>query len=136
MVKPLFCGLAGFTTPSFANNIPLSSPADYVSILLSLVLVVALVFMLGYLMRRFNVTHSGSAQLKLVGSMSVGTKERIMVVEVGKEQFLLGVTSQSINHLARLDNPIEVAQPGGEHFRQKLSQFMQGNKKKPGEADE
>jgi len=136
MAKLLFCSLAGFTSPSFANNIPLSSPADYVSILLSLVLVVALVFMLGYLMRRFNVTHSGSAQFKLIGSMSVGTKERIMVVEVGKEQFLLGVTSQSINHLARLDSPLDTPAAGGEQFRHKLSQLMQGNKKNPGAADE
>ncbi|WP_088330191.1 flagellar biosynthetic protein FliO [Lacimicrobium sp. SS2-24] len=136
MAKLLLCSLAGFSLPVSADNIPLSSPADYVSILLSLALVVALVFMLGYLMRRFNVTHSGSAQFKLIGSMSVGTKERIMVVEVGEEQFLLGVTSQNINHLARLQTPIEVNSSSGEQFKNKLSQFMQGNKKTPGAADE
>ncbi|GAB3034725.1 flagellar biosynthetic protein FliO [Bowmanella dokdonensis] len=105
------------------------------SILLSLVLVIALVFMLGYLLRRFNVTHTGSAQLKVIGSMALGTRERILVIEVGQEQHLLGITTQNINHLAKLEHPIEVQKADGESFKDKLSLFMQGQGKKGAHHD-
>ncbi|MFT5164496.1 MAG: flagellar biogenesis protein FliO, partial [Alteromonadaceae bacterium] len=37
------------------------------------------------------------------------TKERVLVIEVNGQQHLLGVTSQQINHLLTLDEPIEAA---------------------------
>ncbi|MDF2178284.1 flagellar biosynthetic protein FliO [Aliiglaciecola sp. CAU 1673] len=124
--KLFFSSLASLSSPVFADNVPLSSPGDFLSILLSLVIVVALVFMLGYLMRRFNVTHAGSGQLKIMGSMALGTRERVLVIEVGNEQHLLGVTSQQITHLAKLQEPISPAVAPGESFKNKLSQYMQG----------
>lgn len=133
MAKLLLCSLAWFTFPSFADNKPLNSPVDYLSVLLSLVVVIAMVFMLGYLMRRFNVTQHGGGQMKVVGSMALGTRERILVIQVGEEQHMLGVTAQNINHLARLETPLEVPQASGDNFKSKLSQLMQGHK---GKTDE
>ncbi|GGO63509.1 flagellar biosynthetic protein FliO [Bowmanella pacifica] len=130
MAKLLFGSLAWFSFPSFADNKPLNSPVDYLSVLLSLVVVIALVFMLGYIMRRFNVTQQGGGQMKVVGSMALGTRERILVIQVGEEQHMLGVTAQNINHLAKLDSPLEVAQPSGDNFKDKLTQLMQGQKGK------
>lgn len=105
----------------------LSNPTSIVSIFLSLLLVVGVVFMLAFLMRRFNVTQGGSTNLKIVASMMAGTKERVMVIEVGGEQHLLGVTAHNINHLATLANPIETAaNHSGENFKDKLALFMAG----------
>jgi flagellar protein FliO/FliZ len=76
-------------------------------------------------MRRFNVTHGGSSQLKVVASMMAGTRERVLVIDVGGEQHLLGITSQNINHLAKLDTPIVTEKTsGGENFKEKLAMFM------------
>ncbi|WP_434532968.1 flagellar biosynthetic protein FliO [Alteromonas arenosi] len=78
-------------------------------------------------MRRFNVAHSGNGDMKVVASMVAGTKERLMVVEVGDEQYLLGITAHNINHLATLPTPI-AGKPSvsGDQFKQKLVQAMAG----------
>lgn len=105
----------------------ISNPTSIVSIFLSLLLVIGLVFMLAFLMRRFNVTHSGSTQLKVVASMMAGTRERVMVIEVGDEQHLIGVTAHNINHLAKLSQPIDSHKaPSSENFKDKLAMFMAG----------
>ena len=105
----------------------LSNPTSILSIFLSLLLVVGVVFMLAFIMRRFNVTHSGSAQLKVVASMMAGTRERVMVIEVAGEQHLLGITAHNINHLAKLTTPLtEASTSGGENFKDKLALFMAG----------
>lgn len=111
---------------AFAQSNTLSNPTSILSIFLSLLLVVAIVFMLAYLMRRFNVTHSGSGELKVVASMVAGTRERVMVLEVGNEQHLIGVTANNINHLAKLEQPIAPSKPAGEDFKHKLTQLMAG----------
>jgi len=103
------------------------------SIFFSLLLVVGIIFVLAWLMRRFNVTQAGNGQMKVVASMMAGAKEKIMVIEVGDEQYLLGVTAHNINHLATLQNPI--ASPaknnqgssnlsGNAGFQQKLIKAM------------
>ncbi|GAC05456.1 flagellar biosynthetic protein FliO [Paraglaciecola sp. Hal342] len=97
-------------------------------------------------MRRFNVTGGSSGQLKVVASLAAGTKERVLVIEVGDEQHLIGVTAQNINHLAKLDTPIANDKPpSGENFKDKLNLFMAGklqpnanpgSKRNAGERDE
>jgi len=113
-----------------ANSAPqsLANPASIVSIFLSLLLVIGVVFILAFLMRRFNVTQSGTSNLKVVASMMAGAKERVMVIEVAGEQHLLGITAHNINHLATLSTPIDnsPASPGNEKFKDKLALFMAG----------
>ena len=112
---------------AFAQAESLSNPTSVVSIFLSLLLVVAIVFMLAFIMRRFNVTHAGGGQLKVVASMMTGTKERILVLQVGEEQHMVGVTGHNINHLAKLDKPLETpsATPA-ENFKDKFTQALAG----------
>ncbi|WP_315853219.1 flagellar biosynthetic protein FliO [Alteromonas oceanisediminis] len=91
-------------------------------------MVIGIIFALAYVMRRFNVTQAGSGQMKIVASMMAGTKERVVVVEVGSEQFLLGVTAHNINHLATLSEPLKKSEAvnTGEQFKDKLIQAMAG----------
>ena len=120
---PLFSASFG----AFGKAESLSNPTSIVSIFLSLLLVVGIVFMLAFIMRRFNVTHAGSGQMKVVASMMAGTKERILVVKVGEEQHLLGITSQNINHLAKLEQPLEEQAPNpANQFKDKLTQALAG----------
>ena len=110
---------------AFAEAKSLSNPTSIVSIFLSLLLVVGIVFMLAFIMRRFNVTHAGSGQLKVVASMMAGTKERVVVIKVGDEQHLIGITSANINHLAKLEQPLQEAAPSpGVNFKDKLTQAL------------
>jgi flagellar protein FliO/FliZ len=113
-----------------ANSTPqtLTNPTSIVSIFLSLLLVIGVVFMLAFLMRRFNVTQSGTSNIKVVASMMAGAKERVLVIEVAGEQHLLGITAHNINHLATLSSPIDnsTASTGNEKFKDKLALLMAG----------
>jgi flagellar protein FliO/FliZ len=116
--------------PFEASSAPqsLSNPTSIVSIFLSLLLVIGVVFILAFLMRRFNVTQPGTANIKIVASMMAGAKERVIVVEVAGEQHLLGITAHNINMLATLSTPIDnsTAATGNEKFKDKLALFMSG----------
>ncbi|WJG10616.1 flagellar biosynthetic protein FliO [Aliiglaciecola sp. LCG003] len=113
---------------AFAEAQSLSNPTSIASIFLSLLLVIAIVFALALLMRRFNVTASGNGQLKVVASMVAGTRERVMVIEVGQEQHLIGVTATNINHLAKLDTPLDSPEKSATavSFKDKLTVALAG----------
>ncbi|GAA0853619.1 flagellar biosynthetic protein FliO [Aliiglaciecola litoralis] len=111
----------------FAQAESLSNPTSIVSIFLSLLLVIAIVVALALIMRRFNVTATGNGQLNVVASMVAGTRERVMVIEVGDEQHLIGVTATNINHLAKLETPLSKNQPNqAGSFKDKLTQALAG----------
>ena len=117
---------SAFAADNQTNSI--TNPTSIASIFLSLLVVIGIIFALAYVMRRFNVTQAGSGQMKIVASMMAGTKERVMVVEVGSEQFLLGITAHNINHLATLSEPLKKPEVSNhsEQFKDKLIQAMAG----------
>jgi flagellar protein FliO/FliZ len=96
-------------------------------------LAIALVFVLivfwafAKLMKKLQVGQVGAHNgLKIVGALSLGQRERVVVVQAGSEQILLGVTSTQINALHVLDKPLTVGDSSevGE-FKQKLSAALQ-----------
>ncbi|MDO6709393.1 flagellar biosynthetic protein FliO [Aliiglaciecola sp. 2_MG-2023] len=122
-MSPLFI----LSKSAFAQVESLSNPTSVVSIFLSLLLVIVIVVALALLMRRFNVTATGNGQLHVVASMVAGTRERIMVIEVGDEQHLIGVTATNINHLAKLEKPLEKpTNSSADSFKDKLTQALAG----------
>lgn len=99
--------------------------------MLSLLLVVAIIFMLAFVMRRFTGIHGAAGGIKTVASTMVGTRERIAVIQVGDEQHLIGITSQNINHLAKLDNPLPELEKTN-HLKDKFSGLLQAQQKSVG----
>lgn len=78
--------------------------------LIALLLVVALILALAWLLRRLP----GGAlrphrDLRVVAQLAVGVRERVVVIAVGEQQFLLGVTAESVNLLQPLDPPLAEA---------------------------
>lgn len=83
-----------------------SAPGMF-SAVLALLAVLALIVALGWLLKRLPGTGFRPAEgLRMVASLNVGAKERVVVVEVNGEQLLLGVTSTGISHLHRLAEPL------------------------------
>ncbi len=76
------------------------------SMILSLLMVLALIISCAFVLKRFNVSQQGMSQLKVITSLSLGNKERLMVVQVGEQQLLLGVTGQKISLLEKLSEPL------------------------------
>lgn len=96
----------------------------------SLLLVIALIFALAWLIRRVqNLRGLRRGSLQLVGGLSVGPKERVVLVQLGEQQYLLGVAAGSVNLLQRLDAPLapvetETQVPGTGAFAERLREML------------
>ena len=99
-------------------------------LLFGLLLVIGLIFGLAWLMRRVQSGVPGNAQvIELVGSRAIGPRDRLVLVQVGNEQILLGVTPGRITPLHVLKEPVHAPerQPVNSEFAQRLMDLM-GNK--------
>lgn len=86
-----------------ARSVSPAASETLLPMLLALLFIVALIFALAFLAKRFNITPMQSSHIKLVSSMSLGGRERIIVIEIQGKQHALGVTQQSVNHLFELE---------------------------------
>ncbi len=88
-----------------------AQPSEYFGqIILSLTLVILIIFFSAWLLRRYGrFPGVADGNLKVLGALSVGQRERILLLQVGKEQVLVGVTSSRITRLHQLEEPVEVA---------------------------
>lgn len=97
----------------------------------SLLLVLAFIFFLAFMLKRMKVPSLiNQKDLSIVRQIAVGTKERIAVVQAGEEQFLVGITSQSIQLISKLDTPIKQEELEKSQFANQLSQLLTKNEKK------
>jgi flagellar protein FliO/FliZ len=68
--------------------------------LFGLAAVIALVFALAWLARRLGVpAQSPSPLLRHVAAITVGARERVLIVQAGEQWLVLGVTANSIQRL-------------------------------------
>jgi flagellar protein FliO/FliZ len=73
---------------------------------LSLAIVVAIVILLGWAFKKLTLRLPGSRHIKIISTMPLGPKERLLVIEIQGKQRVLGVTAQSINLLFELENSL------------------------------
>jgi flagellar protein FliO/FliZ len=74
---------------------------------MALLLVLGLILGLAWLLRRLpGAGFRPSEGLHVVASLQLGAKERAVVVEVGGQQLLLGVTPAGISRLHELPQPL------------------------------
>jgi len=96
------------------------------STVLALVGVLFLIIGLAWLLKRLPGNHSISPdKLKIMTHLNLGQRERLVVVEVGDQQLLLGITSQHISCLHTLAKPLPVVSASNSVVVPKFSQFMQ-----------
>lgn len=93
----------------------------------SLLLVLAAIFALAWLLRRVQALRPGAAgALRVIGGISLGARERAVLVQVGEVQLLLAVAPGRVNLLHRLELPIgsEPAEPAGNSFVARLAEQL------------
>lgn len=72
-------------------------------IILSLLLVLAAIVLVAWLLKRMNTAQQGSGHLlKMLGSISIGQRERIVLVEIDKTWLVIGVGPGQIRTLHTL----------------------------------
>ena len=76
----------------------------------SFVLVICVLLAVLLLLKRFNGAGSSrSGQMRVIASLGLGQRERAVLIEVGNEQFLVGVAPGSVNMLHALPDPVRPA---------------------------
>ncbi|TYT27554.1 flagellar biosynthetic protein FliO [Luteimonas viscosa] len=94
----------------------------------ALVLVVGLILLLSKLAKRMPGLGGASANpaLRIVGSLALGPRDRLVVVEVGDTQLLLGVGAGGTRTLHTLDQPLPAvaAKSAPAPFAQLLAQHF------------
>lgn len=98
------------------------------SMILSLLMVLALIIVCAVVLKKFNFHQGQSSELKVVTSLHLSAKEKLVVVQVAQEQLLLGVTGQQINLLKTLDEPLHIKTPANQQLASSIQQFL---KKQP-----
>ncbi|WP_300630036.1 flagellar biosynthetic protein FliO [Pseudomonas sp.] len=96
-------------------------------LMLGLLLVVGLIFVLAWLMRRVQRIGPGNSQvIELVGSRALGPRDRLVLVQVGEEQILLGITPGRITPLHVLKTPVDAAktEAATPEFAQRLMELL------------
>ncbi|MGX9417242.1 flagellar biosynthetic protein FliO [Vibrio sp. RC27] len=100
----------------------------------ALILVIVFILFLAWMLKKMRLPMLGAqSDLSVVRQLPVGTKERVMVIQAGEEQFLVGVTTQSIQLISKLETPISTTKEKGDapksSFAQQLNQVIKRHDK-------
>ncbi|MBW4965157.1 MULTISPECIES: flagellar biosynthetic protein FliO [unclassified Pseudoalteromonas] len=94
------------TASVFTKTESVTPTGDLISMVLSLIAVLVLIVVLAVFVKKLNPNLANSDEFKVVRSLPLGSRERLMVVEIDNAQHLLGVTPHSINYLHKLESPL------------------------------
>jgi flagellar protein FliO/FliZ len=95
---------------------------------LGLLLVLGLIFFLAWMLRRVQQAGpAGKGQvIDIIGSRALGPRDRLVLVQVGSEQILLGLSPGTITALHVLKEPVQVpsAEQASPEFAQRLMELL------------
>jgi flagellar protein FliO/FliZ len=109
---------------------PISGPSmsgQLVQLLLGLLLVIGVIFLLAWLMRRVQqIVPRGGQVISIVATQALGPRDRLVLVQVGTEQILLGLSPGSITSLHVLAEPVVLADthPVSGEFAKRLMEVL------------
>lgn len=124
LLKGLMLGLILFSPVAAAQAGELASTIP--TMLLGLVITILVIYGLAGLARKTNLGQFKNSGMQVLAVLPLSAKEKLLLVQVGDSQLLLGVTGQSINLLKEFTEPLDIQAPD---FKLSLSQFINPNKK-------
>ncbi|THB71911.1 MAG: flagellar biosynthetic protein FliO [Gammaproteobacteria bacterium] len=121
-------------SPQLGTNVPNVSATSLVQMIIALIFILIAIVALGWFSKRVVGTGKNSGgRIKVISGASVGSRERVVLIQVGKEQMLVGVAPGNVNMLHHFDEPIienVEADPKLAPFAQKLHQLMKNQQAK------
>ena len=100
---PLLLLLPASAIAQTAQAATVSPSTGLLQIFLALAVVIAIMLALAWMVKRIGPIASGhKLPVKVIGGISIGNRERVMVIEVADQWLVLGVTAQQINTLASM----------------------------------
>jgi flagellar protein FliO/FliZ len=100
---------------------------------LSLAAIVALILAVSWVLKRLKVgTLRGRGEIAVIDQLSLGPRERIVLVRVGDSQVLIGVGAGGVVGLTPLAAPIAInSPPDSAAFADRLRELMQRPGRRP-----
>lgn len=132
----LFCGsLIGlpFSVLAAAGKVDTPIAGQIFQVIFALLLVLAIIVGAAWAMRRFSLVPGGvNSQMRVVSGVMVGTRERVVIVEVRDTWLVLGVTSEQVNVLHTLEKPLDIPEvkPAAPQFAEWLQKAVAKRKEK------
>ena len=114
---------AAATLPGSTNPV---GPEEVLHVFLALLLILGLIVMVAWLMRRYVTLPAGrSGALRMLAAISVGQRERVVLVQAGETQLLIGIAPGQVRTLHVFDKPVLLADghppAGGDRFAERLA---------------
>jgi flagellar protein FliO/FliZ len=107
------------------------SSGDILQWIAGLLIVLSIFFLCAWAIRKLSgVSVYGSDKMRIIGGLSLGMRERVVLLQVGKKQLILGVTPGRIDmlHVLEGDDCLIKEEPAAKimdtGFAQKLAQVM------------
>lgn len=122
------------TAPTIPNLPAGPGATDYLWTLIALALVLTLIWVIARIAGRLGgMASSTGGQLRVIGGVAIGTRERVVLIQVGRKQVLLGVTQGQIERLCVLsgEDLVASAEPPVSAFSR---QFMAALRNRDGQA--
>ncbi len=101
---PAFLVLLLSGASAVAAEQPLAnSPGNLLQVLLGLIVVLALMAGAAWMLKRMGVAGAGASNVaRVVGGVSVGNRERVLVVEIADQWIVVGVAPGRVNALSTM----------------------------------
>jgi flagellar protein FliO/FliZ len=108
-------------------NDPLGA-GDVLQVFFALLFVLLLIGVAAWFFRRMSLGNfAGQGALRLLASVSVGQRERVVLVQAGETQLLLGVAQGNVRTLHVFDQPVlpqDNNTPNTENFAERLAAVL------------
>ena len=100
--------------------------ANLFQLLFGLIVVLIAIGVTAFLLRRLGRLPQGPGALRVLAGLSLGARERAVLIQVGDKQILLGVAPGRVETLHVLERPVDTsAAPGvAGGFAEKLAQLI------------
>ncbi len=103
LISALLClGLNGAVLAADQPSAP-EFAGSFAQMVLGLGVVVALLLATLWLIKRLSAPRGGASGMKVLGAVAVGTRERVVLVEISDKVLVLGVTANNVNMLHTLE---------------------------------
>lgn len=100
-------GMLRAAPAAMAAPAPMNTGAELLRVVLSLAGIVAMIFVAGWLTRRAQArVRPGGRKIRVIETMPVGVKEKVILMEVGGTQLLVGTSPTGLRTLHVLATPI------------------------------
>lgn len=100
-------------------------------LVLSLLFIIGLIIVLAWMLKKMNVIpQQGQGIIKIVSTVSVGSRDRISLIQVGEEQIVIALSPGRITKLHDMASPVAHVEPpqAAQPFAKTLNSMLQKHK--------